>query len=41
MLAGQAVIVPGALNQALAAVSKVVPLVTVSAVVSAFWGRKP
>jgi short-subunit dehydrogenase len=39
MLAGRPVIVPGALNQALAAVSKVVPLVTIAAVVSAFWGR--
>jgi short-subunit dehydrogenase len=39
LLAGRPVIVPGALNQALAAVSKVVPLVTISAVVAAFWGR--
>jgi len=38
LLAGRSVIVPGALNQALAAVSKVVPMAAITAVVSAFWG---
>lgn len=39
MLAGRPIIVPGVLNQALAAVSGVVPRAAVAAVVTAFWGR--
>ncbi len=39
LLAGQAVIVPGALNRALVAAARFVPRSTVFAVVSAFWGR--
>jgi short-subunit dehydrogenase len=39
MLTGKAVIVPGVLNQVIAALSKVAPLAVIYAVVSAFWGR--
>jgi hypothetical protein len=39
MLAGRAVIIPGMLNQSLAAVSRMVPRSTITAVVTAFWGR--
>jgi hypothetical protein len=38
-LAGEAIIVPGALNRVLAALSRLVPRTSILAVVSAFWGK--
>lgn len=38
-LAGEAIIVPGPLNQALAGLSRLVPRTAILAVVSAFWGK--
>jgi hypothetical protein len=38
-LAGEAIIVPGLLNRALAGLSRLVPLTTILAIVSAFWGK--
>jgi short-subunit dehydrogenase len=38
-LSGAAIIVPGLLNRALAAVSRLVPRTAILAVVSAFWGK--